>query len=775
MAPLFSELRPSGKIALCVIIVVVGIAAWLVIASSIFIGGTGLWKHQHHLPFLEIYRYWQAYPNDLRVLKWCRNGAVGATFAVALMGIAIVLRGTKQALHGETGFASNGELQGRFRGRKETILCGRRGGYLCYSGEQHVGLYAPTGSGKGVSIVIPNALMWDGSLVVFDPKKELYHVTAGIRAFCRQEVHLFDPLDQESRTARYNPFSYVKRGTEAAFDDIQRIGQVLFPGVASDEDFWRSAARSAFNGVAGLLAESPDLPFTLGEVFRILTRADGPTYLQQRVAAARLAGRPNSQAVVSALSDYLNGSENLVNSIRKSATARLELWNNPLIDKATAASDFDLRDLRKRLMAVYVGVSPDNVERLRPLLTLFFQQLLDVTAQQGEPKYNALLRRKLLVLFDEFPILGKMEKVAEAFSWVRSYGLRFLVVIQSKAQLRYIYGPDLARTMMENCGVEIVFGTDDLDLSREISERLGYNTVSAVSRSRGMSLFSQNNRDSKTISDQRRALLLPQEVRTLSDRKSIILSPGVRPILADRIIYHKDKNFTRLVLPAPAVKPIAAPEALPGPAPAARVTAEVAETAAETAGLDATRTPAKAASARPRKNQRSAEPPPGDPRDVQAVESRGGNTAAEAGVGASASITGTEAASVNPESNAPRRASKTTSGRIRKGEEAPAPSPDKSQTPAAKPPQKGRRGERSDTIPPATAETLRDVALRVVVENASDREVPRPEPPPIWDSILAAKPDLSRYGLEESKELMSSIVARLPLETQERTMAAADR
>jgi type IV secretion system protein VirD4 len=173
-----------------------------------------------------------------------------------------------------------------------------------------------------------------------------------------------------------------------------------------------------------------------------------------------------------------------------------------------------------------------------------------------------------------------MEKVAEAFAWVRSYGVRFLMVIQSKAQLRAAYGPELARTIMENCGVEIVFGTDDLELSREISERLGYNTVSAVSRSRAGSLLSQKNTDSKTTSDQRRALMLPQEVRTLSPRKCIILSPGMRPILADRIIYYADKTFTKLLLKAPIVKPIAPPEA--APTPSASLPVEVASKAAVT-------------------------------------------------------------------------------------------------------------------------------------------------------------------------------------------------
>ena len=553
----FARLHPTAKAAIILVGIAVAGAAWMFLASTVFVVGTGLWKVERKLPFLEAYDYWQAFPNDLRVLKWAKLGAIGATFVLGLLLVAFLLRRPKQPLHGATGFAAKAELSERFRTARESILCGQSGDYLRFGTNQHVALYAPTDSGKGVSIVIPNALLWDGSGIYFDTKKEIYRLTAGIRAHCGQEVHLFDPLDQEGRTARYNPFTYVKRGTVAAFDDVQRIGQVLFPAVSGEEDFWRSAARSTFNGVAALLAETPELPFTIGEVFRTLTRPDGPEYLRAKVQARIDARRPYSQPVLSALADYLKASENLVNSVRKTVTARLELWNNPLVDAATAESDFDLRDLRKRLVSIYVGVSPDNTERLTPLLTLFFQQMLDIIAQQGEPRYNPLLRRKLLVLLDEFPLLGKMEKVADAFAWVRSYGVRFLMVIQSKSQLRDTYGPERARTIFENCGAEIVFGTDDPELTREISERLGYNTVSAVSHSRSGSLLSEKGRDSKTTSDQRRALMLPQEIRTLDRGKCIILSPGMRPILADRILYYEDRTFKHLLLAAPEVRLIA--------------------------------------------------------------------------------------------------------------------------------------------------------------------------------------------------------------------------
>lgn len=68
------------------------------------------------------------------------------------------------------------------------------------------------------------------------------------------------------------------------------------------------------------------------------------------------------------------GGIELVNGVRKSVTTRLAMWNNPRIAAATEDSDFDLRQLRYREMSVYVGISPDNIERLKPLLVLFFRK-----------------------------------------------------------------------------------------------------------------------------------------------------------------------------------------------------------------------------------------------------------------------------------------------------------------------------------------------------------------------------------------------------------------
>ena len=79
---------------------------------------------------------------------------------------------------------------------------------------------------------------------------------------------------------------------------------------------------------------------------------------------------------VRALYDVIDLAPVTASSVRKTFTSRLDLWANPLLDAATSGDDFDLRDLRKKPMSIYVCVNPDDLHRLRPVLSLFFQQTI---------------------------------------------------------------------------------------------------------------------------------------------------------------------------------------------------------------------------------------------------------------------------------------------------------------------------------------------------------------------------------------------------------------
>ena len=132
-------------------------------------------------------------------------------------------------------------------------------------------LSAPTRSGKGVGVVIPNLLNWPDSAVVLDIKGENYAITAGYRARHGQAVYAFSPFDESARSHRWNPLTAVRTSPLHRVGDLLTIAQVFFPNDGSgtsSEAFFNDQARNLFLGLGLVLLETPELPRTLGELLR---------------------------------------------------------------------------------------------------------------------------------------------------------------------------------------------------------------------------------------------------------------------------------------------------------------------------------------------------------------------------------------------------------------------------------------------------------------------------------------------------------------------------
>lgn len=128
-----------------------------------------------------------------------------------------------------------------------------------------------------------------------------------------------------------------------------------------------------------------------------------------------------------------------------------------------------------------------------------------------------------------------------------------LPVLQSPAQLRAEYGADLAEEIMANCGVEIAFAPKELKVAQDLSERLGTWTYAGQTKSRPALLSTGH--WSTTESDQRRPLMLPQELIQMPSNRLLVLKAGMPPVRAEKIVYWRDKAFARRVIAAPVVLP----------------------------------------------------------------------------------------------------------------------------------------------------------------------------------------------------------------------------
>ncbi|MBU1376160.1 MAG: type IV secretory system conjugative DNA transfer family protein [Alphaproteobacteria bacterium] len=517
-----------------------------VLAAAIALAG--LHQLSGHLDPTAVPGWFWYFRGDPQVQRWLKIGALSAGGLTIVMTFAVASN-LRRPLHGAARWANEADLRRAGLRAKTGIVLGRKAGrLLVFGGAEHVMLYAPTRTGKGVGVVIPNLLTWPDSVVVLDVKRENWDATAGFRAAHGQSVLLFDPLDPEGRTARYNPLGHIDRGDSIqVLDELQRIAAMLFPHPDNTDPFWAESARTGFVGVGAYLAETPERPFTLGALYAELTKGDPRIRLPETIKLRAKEGHPLSAGCVRALTDFCGSSENTFAGIRQTLTSRLSLWLNPRVCAATEASDFDLRTLRQRRQSLYLATSPDNLIRVAPLYNLLFQQLVDLNCRErANPKQHPY---QVLVLLDEFARLGHAGVIAKGFAYVAGYGLRLLPVLQSPAQLRAEYGPDVTEEILANCAVEIAFAPKELRLANDLSERLGYTTVRSPSRSRPSGL-SRGHR-SVSESDQRRALMLPQELMQLPPDDLIVLKAGMPPVRGRKIAYYRERAFNDRVHPPP--------------------------------------------------------------------------------------------------------------------------------------------------------------------------------------------------------------------------------
>ena len=508
---------------------------------------------------------WSTYTDYVRVLdlpqykpyagKIKASGYIGFGLpGLAYLAMAVlILKPKARSMHGDARFANGMDLQskGMFKASPNGIVVGKYNGKLVrLGGQQFVILAAPTRSGKGVGIVIPNLLEYQESMVVLDIKQENFDLTSGWRAQQGQEIFLFNPFAEDRRTHRWNPLTYVSSDPAFRVSDLMSIAAMLYPDGSDDQKFWVSQARNAFMAFSLYLFEAFEeenkigFPFasapTIGAIYR-LSSGDGKSELKPYLQG--LSQRPFlSDNARSAFANMLSQADETFASILGTFKEPLNPWINPVLDAATSADDFLLTDLRKKRMTIYVGIQPNKLAESRLIVNLFFSQIINLNTREL-PQNNKELKHQCLLLMDEFTSIGKVDIIASAVSYMAGYNIRLLPIIQSMSQLDATYGKDISRTIITNHALQIIYAPREQQDANDYSDMLGYTTVRKQNVTRGREF-------SRSESEERRALMLPQELKAMGFDTEVFLYEGIpHPVKCDKIKYYQDKYFTSRLMP----------------------------------------------------------------------------------------------------------------------------------------------------------------------------------------------------------------------------------
>ena len=510
------------------------IAAWIASAvACIWFGYTGFVKP--HYIFLYFSAYFDKYEHARVPLILS-----GLSGFIPLLGL--LFRSVNQeALHGDARWADHREIRkmGLFRA-KGIILSQHENRLLRDDGVEHVLVVAPTRSGKGVGIVIPNLLSWPGSAVVLDIKFENYEITSQQRrGKLNNDIYLFAP--GQSNSHRWNPLDLIDLHDPFFHGTIDMIAQTLCPDPQNEDPMWTSEGRNIFKGAIMALLAIGDKP-SLCKVNSWIRQHTSQKKLDNFLNKIEADNYPLPSVGKDLLTAYKDMPDKQRGGVQSAITSRLSVFDDPVIDQVTSRSDFDLRDLRSKRMTVYLGANLQAITNLGPLFSLLFQLITIVLTRKLPDKKRE--PHKVLLLMDEFTSLGEMNIIKKGIAFYAGYHLRLVVIIQGRAQLESLYQQSGLSEFISNFKYQIIYAPNDPKEAKELSESLGTNTVKVYSKT--IPSILGKSEQSRNQSLHSRALLLPDEILRLDRAKAIIRVEAQRPILASKVVYYNDPRFKNL-------------------------------------------------------------------------------------------------------------------------------------------------------------------------------------------------------------------------------------
>ena len=453
--------------------------------------------------------------------------------------------------------------------------------FLIDNSRQHILLTMPSRSGKGVSCIVPTILKtWKESLFVFDVKGENYQLTSGARKE-KFDNHILRFAPKSKNSCRYNPLAEVRILSEHEVEDIRMIADTICKvGEVRGHDnalYAQFSSNFIFASIFYVLyknflknpkfvyengRKNPVSNATIAEIIEFIGENDKigkHVKTNELLEKLKKISKENIIEMFGCNEETKNYVKEKLNDIYKKDIDReiinkgnhpriagqfsknfelpffgsvlsqtiynLSIFDIPQVKENMSASDFRMYDLMnmEKPVSLYYVVSPADILELSPITKIFIKQMFDRLTPEIDYTNQTRHKWKMLALMDEFPALGKLEELETGIGYYADYGIKMLIVLQSIDQLFRIYGEK--NRFLPNCTIQVFGRVNDKATANYVSEICGKTEIEMNN-----DIYSKN-------------LITAKEAENLSDDKLIIKKTGLKPILADKFIYFKSKDF----------------------------------------------------------------------------------------------------------------------------------------------------------------------------------------------------------------------------------------
>lgn len=498
------------------------------------------------------------------------NGLKGMIIAIAL-GAAVVLyvkfhdkfdgneydpRGFKKSRTGTYGTAtwmSEKELKEIMEvttpAKAEGVILGEyEGKTVCMPKDtrlnRHIAIFGASGTMKSRAIIrnaLFQALKRGESVVITDPKAELYNDTSQMYRNAGYEVRVFNLVNPEQGDS-WNCMSDLHGNTLMA----QMLTNIIIGNTSNGkgDHFWDNGEGNLLKALILLVdldpSRSPDTKH-LPAVYQMLTRNT------ERQLTALFEKLPLDHPARAPFNLFAQSSDTVRSGIIQGLGTRLQMLQNREVQGITGRSDIDLAAPGNRKCAYYIILS-DQDTTMAFLSSLFFSLMFIKLTRYADSRPGGHCDIPVNLVLDEFNNIGRIGGAADgsdfarSLSVIRSRDIRVMMAVQSLGQLQNRYGNNLWAEIIGNCDIQLMLGCTDDVTAEYFSGRSGEMSIevsSTMTTRQTIALAQVIPQYRQTQGQGRRKLLTPDEVLRLPNTELLCIIRGCNILKLNKLDYTK--------------------------------------------------------------------------------------------------------------------------------------------------------------------------------------------------------------------------------------------
>lgn len=389
----------------------------------------------------------------------------------------------------------------------------------------HALTVAPTGRGKGTCSIIPN-LLRQRFIVLIDPGGE--NTAVAIKGWRESgyDVQVLNPWGMHGQAPwtlpahRFNPLSiFDPKSTDFASDASLMAEMLITRGRidGGNTSYFKDEAQSSIRAMLmHLVTTEHSSRCHLGTLRDWIMMGGTPwDALIDSMVRNKASG-----GVISREAEQLRRRKEQApeefSAIVSTMKQDTNFLDDPVMRIALTGNDADFAVLKGQRDGTRVkGAVVSVVIPLQYLRTHAAYARLAIAVALWQMQRAPIARERVLFVLDEFPALGRMDRIASGLAELRKYKVWLWPIIQDLSQLKTLYDKSWA-TFLSNASVKQWFGTADLETARYVSDCCGDSTVLAESPN-GLQSYV------------RRRLVMPDEVQFLPVERQIVMIGNLRP------------------------------------------------------------------------------------------------------------------------------------------------------------------------------------------------------------------------------------------------------